>query len=91
MNRHATAVAVCSSALLMVAACGGSDSPPDGPIVAQPRPSPDQQLSHELGAAYNVHGAVVDHHQEGADLDALTGASSALLRTSAPWLSSLKP
>ena len=79
--------------VVLLAACGGagggdgrSTAPPGGSIVTSPRAQPDQQLSHEIGAAFDEHGTEVDHQPASADLAALTGSSSALLGTAAPRL-----
>ncbi len=89
MNKISTGL--CAAALLVLAACGGDDASAPDSIVAQPKAGPDQQLSHELGAAFLGSGAVVDHHPAGANLKALTGSSSAALSTAAPRLGAVLP
>ncbi len=89
MNR--SAIAICVSALLALAACNGDDSTPDSrpsanSIIAKPKAGPAQRLSHEFGAAYLGSGAVIDDQPAGASLQALTGASSAALSTAAARL-----
>ena len=87
MNMKTTIRAVAgAAAVLMLVSCGGNDSSTDGSMIAQPRATPTQNLSHEVGAAFGANGAVVDEQPEGADLALLTGASSDRLRTAAPRL-----
>ena len=85
-------LAASATAALLLAACGGDDdSNATGSIVAQPSAGPDQQLSHEIGAAFAVDGTVIDHHPPGADLTTLTGAASPLLSVAAPRLGAVSP